>query len=188
MGYTTEFTGSLTITPPLNINEVVFLRKFNATRHCTHKVTPYAMDATGGCTGRSCIDSGPGVPGFWNKWKSSDDGTELLWDGREKFYSYVEWLDWLITHFFKPDPECHGAEIPIINGMGMSSAPSVFPASGHLLNGIIEWEGEESSDVGRIVVCDNVIFTQDMTRAWNPPRPLHPAPEATSNAVESESD
>lgn len=69
-------------------------------------------------------------PGLWCQWIINDDN-ELVWDGGEKFYSYVEWLKYLITNFFQP--------------------------WGVLLNGEITWEGEESSDLGKIVVTDNMV-------------------------------
>ena len=40
-----------------------------------------------------------GVPGYWCQWIINNDG-DLEWDGGEKFYNYVEWLKFLITHFF----------------------------------------------------------------------------------------
>jgi hypothetical protein len=70
-------------------------------------------------------------PGLWCQWVLENDGTELLWDGGEKFYNYVEWLQYMITKFFNP--------------------------WGIKLNGTIEWHGEDRSDMGQIVVTDSVI-------------------------------
>lgn len=70
-------------------------------------------------------------PGLWLQWVLNEDGTQLEWDGNEKFYSYVEWLKYLINHFFEP--------------------------WGIKLNGEVEWQGEESSDIGKIVVTDNKV-------------------------------
>lgn len=69
-------------------------------------------------------------PGLWCQWTINDDDA-LEWDGGEKFYNYVEWLEYLIKHFFAP--------------------------LGYVLNGDITWEGEDSSDIGTIHVVDNVI-------------------------------
>ena len=55
----------------------------------------------------------------------------MEWDGGEKFYNYVEWLEYLIQHF--------------------------FDKWGVKLNGEITWEGEDSGDMGKIVVVDNVV-------------------------------
>jgi hypothetical protein len=72
---------------------------------------------------------------LWCQWevsnKASNKQQVLAWDGGEKFYNYTEWLKYLINHFFSK--------------------------WGVMLNGSIEWEGEESSDKGIIVVEDNQV-------------------------------
>lgn len=73
-------------------------------------------------------------PGLWCQWVIEDN--ELTWDGGEKFYNYIEWLEYMIEHFFKP-----------LN---------------YILNGEIEWQGEDSSDRGVIVVEDNVVSIKDI--------------------------
>lgn len=70
-------------------------------------------------------------PGLWCQWVLTADGTQLEWDGGEKFYNYVEWLQYLITNFFEP--------------------------WGIKLNGQIEWFGEDRGDFGKIVVIDNKV-------------------------------
>lgn len=74
-------------------------------------------------------------PGLWCQWiiEDGDDEDEqfLEWDGGEKFYNYIEWLKYLINHFFTP--------------------------WGVLLNGEIEWSGEEFGDKGIIKVEDNKV-------------------------------
>jgi hypothetical protein len=76
------------------------------------------------------IKEGEAQPGLWCQWVINNKN-ELMWDGNEKFYNYVEWLKYLIKNFFQP--------------------------WGVLLNGEIEWEGEESSDRGKIVVTNNEV-------------------------------
>ena len=71
-------------------------------------------------------------PGLWCQWVIENN--ELVWDGGEKFYYYEEWLEYLIKHFFAP--------------------------LGYVLNGDIEWQGEESDDFGTIHVVNNVIEMQ----------------------------
>jgi len=82
-----------------------------------------------------------GQPGLWCQWvvnteDMSEDGEGLYleWNGAEKFYSYVEWLQYIIKHFLQP--------------------------WGYTINGTVEWQGEDSKDRGRIVVKDNVVRTQ----------------------------
>jgi hypothetical protein len=70
-------------------------------------------------------------PGLWCQWIIEGDGEALVWDGGEKFYNYVEWLKYLIAHFFSK--------------------------WGVLLNGTIHWTGEDSTDMGQIVVENNVV-------------------------------
>ena len=81
------------------------------------------------------IEQGSCQPGLWCQWevsnKASNKQQVLAWDGGEKFYNYTEWLKYLINHFFSK--------------------------WGVMLNGSIEWEGEESSDKGIIVVEDNQV-------------------------------
>ena len=74
-----------------------------------------------------------GQPGLWCQWEISEDGTELSWDGGEKFYNYVAWLKYLIKNFLGP--------------------------WGRKLNGEIEWHGEDRTDIGKIVVKNNEVKT-----------------------------
>jgi len=73
-------------------------------------------------------------PGLWCQWVINEADNCLEWDGGEKFYDYEEWLDYLIENFFEP--------------------------LGYVLNGDIEWEGEDDDDCGIIHVEDNFISTE----------------------------
>lgn len=70
-------------------------------------------------------------PGLWCQWVVSLDGKYLEWDDNEKFYDYIEWLDYLITHFFTPN--------------------NIF------MNGSVIWRGENFEDIGKITVEHNKI-------------------------------
>jgi hypothetical protein len=70
-------------------------------------------------------------PGLWCQWRPDEGGTAIVWDEGEKFYDYVEWLRYLVEHFLRP--------------------------WGYVLNGEVTWQGEESDDIGKIVVADNKI-------------------------------
>jgi hypothetical protein len=72
-----------------------------------------------------------GQPGLWCHWVPNKLATAIVWDGREKFYDYVEWLQYLIDHFLGP--------------------------WGYLLNGEMQWAGENESDRGTILVKDNQV-------------------------------
>lgn len=80
---------------------------------------------------RLAIDNGTAVPGLWCNWCISEDGKYLQWDGGEKFYNYIQWLQYLINHFF--------------NKWDV------------LLNGEITWVGEGNNDFGKIVVIKSNI-------------------------------
>lgn len=79
------------------------------------------------------IKNGLCQPGLWCQWiiQEKDGEMILLWDGGEKFYYYIEWLKYLINHFF-----------------------SKWDI---LLNGEIEWRGEDFDDDGIIKVNNNVV-------------------------------
>jgi hypothetical protein len=110
MGYTTNFDGGLKFNRVLNVTEFNHLKDFSEERHDESD-----------------------YPGIWCQWVSNDEGTELVWDGGEKFYEYVEWLEWLIDNYFE--------------------------SQSLVLNGTIRWQGEDISDVGRIDVKDNHVTT-----------------------------
>ena len=175
MGYTTDFRGTLKFNRPLTDEEKNYINALAETRRVKRDVkklmelydgehgNPFATEKTAeaiyGLEGEYFVDdndsagvidyncppgqksygskfNGKGQPGLHCQWIINEDG-ELEWDGNEKFYSYIEWLHYLINHFFSK--------------------------LGLLLNGEIEWEGEESSDLGKIIVVDNVISTKTGT-------------------------
>ena len=157
MGYTTDFSGSLSFNKPVEKWLVDYLDKFNETRRMKRdpekikKVFPnwkdfcfngdlgtegeYFVGGLGFCgqdSDASVLDHNYPAktqPGLWCQWKVTEDALE--WDGGEKFYNYEEWLEYLIDNFFEP--------------------------LGYILNGEIAWQGEENDDFGTISVEDNII-------------------------------
>ena len=145
MGYTTDFSGSFQFNKQLSSKMLDYLKKFNETRRMGR-----STDAVFGTQGEFFVFGGgfagqdrednildynmpPSTqPGLWCQWTPNEDGTELEWDGGEKFYHYTDWLFYLINKILAPN--------------------------GYVLNGEVEWFGEDRSDVGTIVVKDNVIF------------------------------
>ena len=189
MGYTTDFSGEFEIEPPLDTDQVAYLNQFATTRRmCRHAdrtamrpdplrvavglpVGPegaYFVNAGGMC-GQELdapdVRSGnnPPVeqPGLWCQWVPSEDGATLGWDGNEKFYDYVEWLGYIVTHFLKP--------------------------WGRVLNGSVDWAGEDSSDRGTIFVKDNQIVAVEAPTAKSPfedeEQTLPAEPEAPQSTV-----
>lgn len=78
-----------------------------------------------------------GQPSLWCQWVPTEDGQGIEWDGGEKFYAYVEWLEYLVEHFLEP--------------------------WGYKLTGEIAWQGEESADQGIIYAKDNEIEAHNST-------------------------
>ncbi len=70
-------------------------------------------------------------PGLWCQWVPNEDGTAILWDGKEKFYEYVARIDYRIKNFLGP--------------------------WGYTLNGEVDWDGEETGDNGVIHIQDNKV-------------------------------
>ena len=112
MGYNTDFDGFFDLSRALTIKENNELEAIND--------KDWRDD-----------HSRPDSYSFYCQWCSNDEGTQLIWNGREKFYGYIEWLEWLITNFFKPKHI--------------------------LLNGEVLWNGEEPMDLGKIIVKDSLI-------------------------------
>ena len=149
MGYHTEFSGSVNVTPPLNEAEIAFLRKFNETRRMNRTKGPYYVGGTGdlGQDHESDVTNfnspPPGQPGLLCHWIPNKDGTEIEWDGGEKFYSADIWMQYIISHFLAPAAVAK-SELP-------------FLQANHTVNGEIDAEGEESGDVWKLVVKDNKV-------------------------------
>lgn len=184
MGYTTDFYGIFELDKPLTSEHAVFLNAFANTRRVkrnpeeTAKRPDPIREAVGlpvgdegeyfvGESGFCGQDHGDDItdyntapskqPGLWCHWAPSFDYDVvdeihqmspmdleayfkanglpkfIAWDESEKFYDYVEWLEYLIENFLKP--------------------------WGYTLNGEVEWKGEDSSDLGKIVVEDNKVKT-----------------------------
>lgn len=149
MGYDTNFKGHWTITPALKPEHLNYLRAFTDTRHRKRVPGPdegrlrTAVGLPFGEEGLFVVDVDQegqvvstnrppaGAPGFWCEWSPSLDGTTLAWNDQEMFDEYIEWIRFLIRHFYRP--------------------------WGYKLNGTVEWSGEEQGDAGRIEIKDNVV-------------------------------
>ena len=107
MGYTTRFKGEISITPCPTDDIIELVNKISHTRHDDRN-----------------------HPGIWCQWIINSDN-KLEWNGAEKFYNYVEWLEYLIE--------------------------SIFAPRGYKLDGRIRFQGERFLDVGIIYVKDNAV-------------------------------
>jgi len=158
MGYTTDFEGEFKLDKPLTDEHAAYLRAFADTRRMKRNASisetvedkvrtdaglpigvegGYFVNADGfkGQDRDSSVLDGnrppSGQPSLWCQWVPNDDGTAIEWDCGEKFYEYVPWIKYIVEHFIKP--------------------------WGYILNGEVEWSGEESTDLGKIVIKDNVV-------------------------------
>lgn len=140
MGYTTEFEGQIDIHPPLNTAEIAYLKAFSASRRMKRTKGSYYVgdDRTDVLENNIPPD---GQPGLWCKWIPNEDGTAIVWNGHEKFYDSVAWMQYLIDHFLG-----HGAK-------AVGQVPGIV--GGHTLRGHIHAEGEEPGDVWELIVINN---------------------------------
>jgi hypothetical protein len=111
MGYTTEFTGKFKLNKKLSPQMSMKLKHFADERH-----DPKDM------------------PDYWCNWVPTYDDMGIVWNGAEKFYNYIGWLQYLIDNFLQPQ--------------------------GYQLSGDVEWEGESFDDTGTISVHNNVILAK----------------------------
>lgn len=151
MGYTTDFTGSVTVEPPLNPDEIAYLRKFAETRRMDRTNGPYFVDGSGFAGQGHDPDirdhnSPPeGQPGLWCNWVPTEAGDGIEWDGGEKFYDSVDWMRYLIDHFLRPGGHAQGQ--PGFENFTFD----------HVVNGTIHAEGERRDDVWDLIVADNEV-------------------------------
>lgn len=146
MGYTTEFVGTFNLNKKLTPELKTFLDKLADTRRMgrnmdedTYGVQGEFYVGGGGFAGQerdsNIVDynTPPRTqPGLWLKWVPTPDGMGLEWNGYEKFYSYGEWMVYLIEKILKPN--------------------------GYVVNGSVKYSGEDVGDVGRLTVEDNVVY------------------------------
>ena len=123
MGYTTQFDGRFKLNKPLTDDLYNKLLDFSNTRHCSKD--DYNSVA-------------PGVPGLWCQWVPTSNKMSLEWDGVEKFYDYIEWLQYIIDNFLKPE----GYEITE--------------------DSKVKYRGERFNDIGYLAVKDNVVVKHEL--------------------------
>lgn len=145
MGYSTDFIGSFKLNKPLDAETLALLTGLASTRRMGRK----GLDSKYGVEGEFYVDAAGYAgqdkdvsiidynrppktqPGLWCQWTPNGDGTELEWDGNEKFYEYVPWIEYLID--------------------------AVLAPRGYTLTGDVQWYGEDREDLGVIQVKNNVV-------------------------------
>ncbi|GAB2696468.1 hypothetical protein [Kitasatospora kifunensis] len=150
MGYSTEFTGHVTVAPPLDLHEIAYLRKFADSRRMHRENGPYFVDGTGPFGQGHDADiinynaPDPSQPGLWCEWEPTDDGTTIEWNGAEKFYDATEWMQYLIDHFLK------------LGGHAQGQPGFEQFTFDHTVNGTIDAQGEDPDDTWQLIVINNL--------------------------------
>lgn len=163
MGYTTDFRGSFKFDKPLNSDQIAYINAFSESRRMKRNLEELESEASEklriavnlpyGIEGEFCVDNDgdsffnwdninlrgidynnppSSQPSLWCDWCVNE--RELFWNGTEKFYEYVDWLEYMIKNFFEP--------------------------WGYKLNGAVDFYGEDSHDFGTIFINDNVVKIQ----------------------------
>lgn len=113
MGYTTKLYGKFKLSRTLTNEEFKTLIDFSNERHGENSMRFI------------------GCPGFWCDWAPTADGKNFAWNGKEKFYHHIEWLELIIDKFFEP--------------------------WNVLLSGNVRWSGEDKKDKGVISIKDSIV-------------------------------
>ena len=145
MGYTTEFKGKFKLNKPLDEETYTFLVKLSETRRVKRMVAAkygvegeFYVDGTGHMgqdVDATVTDSNhpPSTqPSLWCQWTPSKDKKSIIWDEGEKFYNYIEWIEYIIQKVLAP--------------------------KGYTLNGKMKWKGEDWDDIGTIEIIDNQVY------------------------------
>lgn len=154
MGYTTDFVGEFKTNVRLDDDTFRLINGLASTRrmkrqgldpsfgedgefYCGDK-TDFGQKRTPDIVGYNIPPSNQ--PSLWLKWIVEDDRQTIVWNEEEKFYSYIEWMQYLIDKILQP--------------------------KGYLVNGMVEWNGEHCGDRGRIEIKDNKITTYRLKTEW----------------------
>jgi len=159
MGYHTEFNGDFSVDKPLDDATFALLKGLACTRRMKRKgLDPAVYGVDGEFYYKEGSDMGqehddnivdyntpPSTqPGLWLQWTPLDDRITIEWDGGEKFYNYVEWLEYIVDKILAP--------------------------RGYKLSGEVYWDGEDSEDKGKITVKNNKIVARQANFSYNAPR------------------
>lgn len=93
-------------------------------------------------------------PGLWCQWLPTECGNYIEWNGAEKFYCYVEWLQYICDHFLTPWGLTLNGEIAfqgesyddngkfycVANQVTKNASPLV-----HLATAAVDWEQSDPS-------------------------------------------
>lgn len=87
MGYTTDFSGTLSFNRELSHKEWLELTELGDYEKAAYE---------------KYTDTPDTIPDAYLQWVPTPDGSGYGWNGGEKFYEYIHWLRWIIKHYMKP--------------------------------------------------------------------------------------
>jgi len=144
MGYTTSFRGSVKTNKPVDDETFNLINGLATTRRMKRNLTGYGVEGEfyynpdskemGQEDTPDIIDDNKPPrtqPSLWLQWVMCDDKQTIEWDGNEKFYEYTRWMRYIINSILEP--------------------------RGYVVNGKIDWNGEEAGDYGVLVVKNNTV-------------------------------
>ena len=148
MGYTTEFNGRFNLDKQLTDTDMEFLSKLASTRRMKRNVDPeYGVEGEFFVDGKGFMgqdhndetiidyNNPPSTqPSLWCQWVPTSDRRGIEWDCGEKFYGYDEWLQYICDKILAP--------------------------KGYILNGAVEFRGEDWVDAGLLICEDNKVRIQ----------------------------
>lgn len=146
MGYTTEFRGQFKVDRPVDDETYNLLVGLASTRRMKRNIEGFGVEGeffidNDGNYGQNrtpdVVDynSPPSTqPSLWCQWMIGEDKQTIEWDGGEKFYAYVKWIEYFIESILKP--------------------------KGYILNGSVQYRGEDWDDNGTITVINNNVSVE----------------------------
>lgn len=147
MGYTTNFKGAFKTDRPVDEETYHRLKGLNETRRMSRKIIDpqFGIEGEFYC-GYDETDDDPSIidcnvaprtqPSLWCGWKMLEDHQTIEWDEVEKFYSYTEWVQYIIERVLMP--------------------------KGYYLEGVMVYSGERTDDAGRIDVTKDAVTVTDV--------------------------
>jgi hypothetical protein len=113
MGYTTKFSGALTLSRALTLSEAKFILEANE--------EPSII---------------PGDhPKSYMQWVPTASLDAIVYDGNEKFYDYDKWMTWIVGHLFQLGIEANGDIIWQGESVGDTGTLSVKDSVLTVING-----------------------------------------------------
>lgn len=161
MGYDVFCNGEVEISPPLNEEEISYMRDFLAARHVQRVRGPYYAKGGDGVFGPNADIINRNAPGeeqlsLYSPLEVAEDGTTLC--GPEDYVRHEgdhgDWLCWLIEHLLGPAGRKHAGEAADVD-----ERLGAFTFD-HVLTGELWLEGEDG-ERWMVEVKDNVVVHRE---------------------------